>query len=757
MVIGSVLLQPRKVTAPAVPPGTALLEDVVAVAVRLTWDQAHGGACMGLIEKGLGNSLQRLRDGMKNGEAGAVQKLTAWAQPFLDKVSALGQALPGSSVRHETLQGGEALLGLIIELLDGITTDQLSKHLDFVLGVLQNDLGLTNTFIDQQVTAIFDEMLTSLRSGAPEQDPTVRENRLEIIALVRRIRRQVEGQFNFPAINVDRLAGPLLSQLRAMQYDDFLHRAGLIGTSVKAGLDVVGVVSDVVPFNKGFRVGVGAAAPATIRDHAWYASWVNGAEVRSTTPTSDPTLSKFSFKHVNVEDMEKITLHATWITTALDGILVGVTGMKRDNYAITVTSMVRDTLYTILAPAAGVNIPTLIDSSPSDSVVLQALANRLDKLWNVVTTLLCSLEGRSLDKYDAVLYFFRFLFKFGGSSLPVDKVRDMVLSIITLYNHDKTVTPPPENRNNDGLIQLFVQIIGTLILAAIIPDNYFCVTGKFFLAAILGALGMSILTFFSGMFLSAAIAQDWPDPGSAAKSWVKGWLLSHLSLIGFLFLLYDGSTNGGKRGYIPDSSTNLGAEVTFDGYPDNSASPYLLPFVGSAECVQGNHGFWSHNSLNNQVFAYDFSINYDQEVLCMRDGTVAEVVDNVDDGDHSIDGNHIIIKHTTMNATHDKDVGGVARTTYARYYHGKKGGIAEAFGGTAPAIGAAVTQGQLIMKANSTGNSAFNHIHVDVQPEMAGSPGTRNGYTIPFVFKDADNNGVPKSRTVYDSQNVKKP
>jgi len=754
MVIGSVLLQPRKVAAPAASGSSALLEDTVALAVRLTWDHAHDGTCMGLIETAFGNSLQRLLEGMKNGETAALQKLTTWAQPFLDKVGGLGQSLPGSSVRHETLESGEALLGLIIDLLNGITTDELAKHLDFVLNVLQGDLGLTNTFIDQQALAIFDEMLTSLRNAPPEKDATVRENRLEIIALIRRIRRQIQGQFAFPQINVDRLAGPLLAQLRTLQYDEFLHRAGLIGTSVKAGLDVVGVVSDAVPFHKGFSGGVGAAA-ASNTSHAWYASWVTGCEVQAADPTTDPSLAKYSFKHVPVADLEKITLHATWITTSLDGLLVGVTGMKRDNYAITIVSMVRDALYTILAPAAGVNLPTIIDSSPSDSKVLQLLANRLDKIINVVDTALCSLEGRSLNKYDAVLYFFRFLFKFGGSSLPLDKLRDAVLSIITLHNHDKAVTPSPENRNQDGLIQLFVQIIGTLVLAAVIPDNYFCVTGKFFLAALLGALGMSILTFFSGMFLSAAIAQDWPDPGSAALSWLKGWLLSHLSLIGFLFLLDDGSTNDGKRGYTPDGS--LGTQVTFDGYPDNSASPYLLPFQGSAECVQGNHGFWSHNSLNNQVFAYDFSINYDQEVLCMRDGQVFEVVDNVEDGDHSIDGNHIIIKHTTQNPDHDKDVNGVVRTTYARYYHGKKGGIAEAFGGTAPAVGAAVTQGQLIMKANSTGNSAFNHIHVDVQPDDPASPGTRNGYTIPFVFKDADDKGVPKSRTVYDSQNVKKP
>jgi murein DD-endopeptidase MepM/ murein hydrolase activator NlpD len=178
-----------------------------------------------------------------------------------------------------------------------------------------------------------------------------------------------------------------------------------------------------------------------------------------------------------------------------------------------------------------------------------------------------------------------------------------------------------------------------------------------------------------------------------------------------------------------------------------------MPFEGSAECIQGNHGFWSHNSVIGQVFSYDFSLNLGQDVLCMRDGEVfGTPLDSVDDGEHPDDGNHIIIKHTTASP-HDLDVGGAATTTYAKYYHGQKDTIKGAFG-SVPAAGTPVKQGQLLFKCNSTGMSRCNHIHVQLNPGTAAGP---SNYTIPWVFKDIPGNGVAKSKKVYDSQNVKKP
>src|SRR5262245_41927760 len=744
MVIGSVLLQPRKVAFTPAPPPAALLEDVVAVVVRLLWDRAHGGGCLARLEAALEKGFVRIGDHMQSGRDAALARIKPWVQPCVDRLSAVGKTFGGPSVAHDVLDSGDKLLGLIVDLLDGVTTDELARHLEFVLKIVRDDLGLTNTFIDQQVAALLDEMVAELRAAPPEADRTARENRLEIIALIRRIRREIDGKFTLPPINVDRLAGPLLSKLREVQYDALVGSISTIGKSARSGLDLAGVFADALPLSMGFSGGVGAAAAAAGGSRrAWYASWLTGDEIHVPDPATAPALAQYSFLHVDAATLEKLTLHSKWITTLIDGALVALLGYGKGRgvYSITTVSMARDGVYTILAPAAASEIPQWADI-----------------LFNVVATALCALEGRSLNSYDALLYFFRFLFRFGGTSLPVDKVRDAILSIVTLANHDPHAAPKPLNRNNDGLTQLIMQIGGPALHAGVMPANYFSINGEYgsLIGAVLGgALGISVLSYFVGMTISLGIAGDFPEPGKAALTWLKGWGLSHLTFIGLWFLFNDGKTNDGKRGDRADNTEPRGKEIVFEGYKPAGTSPYLLPFADAAECVQGNHGFWSHNSVISQTFSYDFSLNLGQDILCMRDGVVVEFLDSVDDGEHPDTGNHIVIKHTTPNAEHDKTENGAATTTYAQYYHSQKGSIAAALG--AIVIGTtAVTQGQKLATCNSTGMSRFNHVHVQVNPEKAGG-GHDGALTVPFVFKDAADGGVPKSQTVYDSQNVKKP
>jgi hypothetical protein len=752
MTIGSVLLQPHKVAAPLAPAPAALVEDLLALATRLLWDRAHGGACLTLTEKAFAASLERLLAATRTRQGAAAQKLKAWAQPLVDKIAAMGQSLPGDSVAHETILSGDRLVSLLVELLDGITTDALAQHANFALSVLQNDLGLTNSFVDQQVGLIIDDIVAQLRGAPLEADLRVRENRFEIIVLVRRIRRDIDGLFELPPLNVDRFAALLLSKLRELQYDAVVGRAAVTGKALKSGLDVLGAISDEVTFSAGFSGGPGAAAaPGASTRRCWYASWVTGEEVNDVDPLNCSALQPFSFLHLSRDQMEKATLHATWVTTLLDGFLVALIGYLKGRgvYSITTVSMMRDTIYTVLAPLGDINLPTALDP-------WLKVPGSFDKLFNLVSAALCSFEGRSLNDYDGFLYLLRLIFRFGGSSLPLPLVRDAILSIMTLSNHDPEATPKPENRNNDGLIQFVMQILGPLLHAGVMPDNFFSINGEYgslIAAVLLGALGISVVSFFFGFLLSIGLAGDLPDGDNAAGSWAKGYGLSHLSFIGFWFLFNDGRTNDGKRGYKTDNAR--GTEVEFKGYPGAATSPYLMPFEGAAECIQGNHGFWSHNSVIGQVFSYDFSLNLGQDVLCMREGEVfGTPLDSVDDGEHPDDGNHIIIKHTTPNADHDLDVNGTPTTTYAKYYHGQKGTIAAAFGGSIPAAGTPVTQGQLLFKCNSTGMSRCNHIHVQVNPDNGS--GAPNNYTMPWVFKDIDG-GVAKSATFYDSQNVKKP
>jgi hypothetical protein len=67
----------------------------------------------------------------------------------------------------------------------------------------------------------------------------------------------------------------------------------------------------------------------------------------------------------------------------------------------------------------------------------------------------------------------------------------------------------------------------------------------------------------------------------------------------------------------------------------------------------------------------------------------------------------------------------------------------------------AVLQGQVIMQADDTGRSAYNHLHIHIKPNVgpAGNVPIRGQFTIPFVFQDIDGEGVPKSMDFYESNN----
>jgi hypothetical protein len=137
----------------------------------------------------------------------------------------------------------------------------------------------------------------------------------------------------------------------------------------------------------------------------------------------------------------------------------------------------------------------------------------------------------------------------------------------------------------------------------------------------------------------------------------------------------------------------------------------------------------------------------------------------------SFNWNFIMIRHDTQVPDHDKDVGGTACTTYAVYGHGKQGSVREVFaarGVTDPKniIGTTVQQGELIMKADDTGTSFHNHLHMHVLAGNSTTPATPpisvsklNQYTIPFVFREAKHiiarDGVLKNLTWYKSDNEK--
>lgn len=473
-----------------------------------------------------------------------------------------------------------------------------------------------------------------------------------------------------------------------------------------------------------------------------------------------------------------------------------------------------------------------IGGAPMPSLIAQAAGRNLGFTWlfsalvPAVIFIACSLEGVH-TKTTAWLGFLQWLTLVGGdlvSSFTVSAVtggiRDVFLSLFTLINYSGPGVPPalgedirPKNWDMaDPVIGLVALGLGMAYQALIPRDDYglpFDNSGSasfgamYFPWMLLGAPLAGAFNNLIGTLVAWCICRT-TTPTQLGKKVGLGALSGLFTFVIEFYSAKEGDTDGGRYNPRKDPEGNAysPARSDFAGYPDKASSPYRLPYAqGQAKYVgQANLGFFSHARYNTlpQVYAYDFAHDFQDEVLCVRDGTVVDFFDWIPDNirpstaqastarsdsdavmgaswrDNSPTWNFITVRHDTAVAAHDRDQGGAAVTTYATYGHGATGGVRalwQSAYGKAPdqIIGTRVQRGNPLMQAGSTGVSFHNHLHLHVQggpaapPVPPGPPVTgpnqllgssaTSDYTLPFVFGDAPGDGVLQHLTWYASNN----
>lgn len=360
-------------------------------------------------------------------------------------------------------------------------------------------------------------------------------------------------------------------------------------------------------------------------------------------------------------------------------------------------------------------------------------------------------------------------------------VQDLALSIMTLSNARKADAGTMHHRATKGVIA-FTRYLGYFLgaLANSIPlepvfggKRHFgfpqgAHIARFFLTNILFCgFGFSLMFTFPGYWIASALSgRDTMNKEGIATEILKDVLKSYLEWMAFYIFWWDGAGQG-KWGIDPNNQI-----IQFNGYPDPANAPYELPFAKHegelVECIQGPHGFWSHNSWTNCLYAVDFKMEYGQEVLAMRGGTVVDYEDIWPDI-HNGKWNYITIRHDDAtegalpNPIHDLGPGGILSTTYATYGHGRHFGVRHAFAarGITPEqiIGTTIKKGEAIMLVGDTGQDAIEaQVHVHVKASVL-----PDAPTIPFVFKNLPGKGllrkappgVPKTNSFYSSNNEK--
>ncbi len=865
--IGSVLVQPQRIRRAAVAdPDMALLVDVLSLVTRLAVDQAQGGRILEVMGQAMEAAALRLRDRSMSGMASAQQKLQAWLRPFTDFFDQSGQAFSAIGDAAEAVDAAQLVITRLANIAAGLSIDQLRPHIEQVLGIVQSDLGLSSAFIQEQIWTLIDDVAARLQQLPAEPDPAARQNRLDAISILRRIKRRLYGQFRFPELNADQVATALLAFLRRSGVDRAVDKVACVGGNVGDAAQVGAALAGLLASGDGTRsaapgIATGGRARAALLSRTaapragasrapgdrekfcWYASWLLGDKDRPWYFSLIPGLPKDEiwvdrerrrvvrknhlradqplFEGGNVDWPDAPVFQAGEGRSYFTFASYEPETLETWAFATAVAGNGLEFLLHLLSLEEGDYASNAVNSAVNLGLGLNHVFRKTPLPWwaewpllRILGTLLASFEGMH-TRVSFANWFLMWLTLVGpdmGEMIlyhsTAGGLRDLILSFMTLRNHTGSpgsdASQVAQNyKEVSGVMGPFISLASKLHVMSVPREDYchpFQEGGAarlWLLWMLLAGIGFGLLGGLVGIiaaYLTAGLRSGDEDWGHIAKelglSMLKVWGAFWPSLD----MDKDGDTDGGR--YNPNG-------VAFRGYPPASSSPYNLPYVSglSVYVGQGNQGMFSHNFINgSQVYAYDFSMDQDEEILASRPGTVVDFFDwapddsnvmtNIPAGVVPVPGqttsqrwNFITIRHdrddggnllASSDPTHDLGPGGAQVWTYAVYGHGRQNSVRQVFAqklgipltNITPAqiIGRAVRRGEPIMLAGDTGISFHNHLHMHVltgppPPTVPVGRGMLSAFTIPFVFREVTNflgtDGVCTRLNFYTSRNVR--
>jgi hypothetical protein len=788
MSLGTALLRPQALADPPAAPRVDAVDAARDLVLGLARDLASGGAGWAIIERELTAGVEQLLAAIEPNVDWAKTSVSALIDPVVGTVRDAIGSVAGDASPEEIVSAGAKLLRAVATALQSLQPAQLSDLLGRIFDILEDDLGLSQAKVAQCFSGIADRIVTGLQHDlvAGSADPGAAD-RYALGAAIQEVLATAASGIPLPALSKETIIPPIVNAMSGSGVPTQLADLGAKLGRVADALEPIGSLAALaeslaepgpphdVPGSRARTPG--APLPKAGTDTFWYATWYSGHVVTGTgDPASAPELNGVKFgTTLDAKTMEAIAHHSRWVAALLEAGLHGMS-IERGDIAANMLNIVWRSTEGALAglPFTDYEMPAWMRWVLGSGLTLAGglEGGRWDDIFGLTLML--------ADVGEAQLY-----------ARWVWLLREAVLSGMTLAN------------GNPDRIEGFAHMFGEVgsfmvpgILAMADPGNYGVPDGggswpRVLLYALLLAPVVTLaFTFIGGAVFGRMLAGS-VDAGKVARLALKermfggfhggsagnvalavwtllGSIVSYpLDFSVYWFLLNESKTNGGK---LSGRDAN-GNEIKAPGYPsDAEHSPYKLPWASgnTVQCAQGNHGIWSHTpfSFRCQLYAFDFGVDHGTEALAMRDGVVWDFREGTKDGDSDNQENAIIILHDDPPAAgYDVDQNGVAARTFAEYLHGRKNGITDAFGGTAPVrerdspgSGTRVVQGQRVMFTDDTGRSAYNHLHVHVRPMKA--DGTPDDYTVPMVFSDDQvrgDGGVPQSMNWYDSSNSKPP
>lgn len=777
--MGAVLVRPQRVRrAQSADPATVLASELASLGTRLVMDAEQGGRVAEIAKAAAEQALRAFLQARLATAQAAVPRLSDWLLRVLRALTGVGPEL-----RVGTPAQGIELARTLIERVGTATqnasVERIRPYVAELLQIVQVEFGLSLPALETMVWEIVDDIIERLEALPPEPQRAARENRLDTIRMLRRIKRLIRGRFPLPLLDADRITDAIATTLRRINADAVGRKVACVSTNIGAIDDAARAVEELVPIGISQFASLGAAAAATTTSekYCWYASWLLGSDVvinasRSQITKGDEVIATgvnlgladipefragttphYTFNAVDLEAMETMA-YALYVSADALDLLLHLTSLEEGDYASNALNAFWFTF---------IGFGKVFYGRPLMSNAVETW------VFPPILSLLLSFEGMH-TKVNTTNWFamwITLLLPDVGEAIIYRQVsatvRDGFLSFFTLLNYqgdfhsDADPDPRPLNRQHiDGVAALPAIFINMGQFAAYPREEYAqpFQSGdhalKFFLFhdLLIGTL-FTLLNRLAGCLLAMAIGRSF-DPRIWAESllwripvgWVT-WLIS-------LYMAVEGDTKDGT--YNPGGAA-------FAGYPPHDTSPYTLPYPKDAVVYvgQANQGIFSHNFMNiEQTYSYDFSMDEGDLILASRPGTVVDYFDWVADDINpdaaqmtaaaneatasgflitsptsqttSDSWNFIAIRHDcddagnplpVPDATHDQGPGGTPVRTYAIYGHGRKDSVRELFGARGIAetaiIGSKVKRGDRIIRAGDTGISFHNHLHMMVQ------------------------------------------
>jgi hypothetical protein len=785
MSLGSVLLQPQLLKAAQRPLEERAPNALVDLFTRLVSEVANGGPGLHIIEQELVASVEALVAEVEPRLGAARTRLEGLVDPLVSLVEASVAAPSDAGDTFDRIVGkAQSLTDAAGTAMGGLTSARVGELAGTLFEVFETDLGLTEARARAFLSASVDRIVTRLQADyVGGSADAAAYNRYALGSALREVVTMASQDIDLPTLNKTTLLPALVERLQALGMDGKIADAQSATLKVSAAFGSMGALKSMFTggapapvrgpaFLTAMPMGAASGAPvgaAPGLDHCWYASWLKGQNVAHEDCTSNPDLEGVDFgETLSAKTMEDLA-HVSGVLSCLAEAGRHFSSMRQGDFLSNLFNAIWHLLEAGMALGG-------VDS-----------ARWVKWLMAIVTSGFGGLERARFNDWFGTLLILSDVAETQLYARWTWLAREAMLSAFTLKNNKRGLV---NHSQIEGVAHVFGEL-GNLFMALILakarkrdfgfPNPSGGSWGRT-IGFVIAAIGVNtFLTLVAGTLVAFAFAGDGANAGRIFRTFFKdrifgratggvlilqtfAALITHiLDFYIYYFMFADGETAGGKL-------TGVGKEAfEFAGYPKREDSPYRLPWAKGQlyQCAQGNHGLWSHTPFSYEIelYAVDFNFDHGDEILAMRDGIVWDYTESKEDG-NTEEANEIIILHDPPIPGQDFDENNTPIKTFTVYLHGKKDSISRAFppnGPTteksAPGLGFAtkVKRGQVIMFADDTGRSAYNHLHTQVRPMNAAGTGPAD-YTIPFVFGDDDvasSDGVLKSGVWYDSSNVK--